>query len=86
LRLISKLRNNSAGYLKWYGTSVQSGKDKRPIYGDKVDYCNLPLVHFKYNETKKQICTCIYQFNVIHKKFAAPLNVVTIIKKIKTGY
>jgi len=84
LHLISKLRNNSALHFKWDG--VYSGKGRRPIYGDKVDYCNLPLAHLKSNETKKQICTCIYQFNAIHKKFADPLNVVIIIKKnIKTG-
>ncbi len=83
LHLISKLRNNSALYFAWNG--VYSGKGRRPIYGNRVDYCNLPEAHLKSEETKKHIRTRIYQLNVIHKKFADPLNVVIISKKnVKT--
>jgi len=84
LHLISKLRNNSALYFAWNG--VYSGKGRRPIYGDRVDYNNLPVTHLKLEETKNHIRTSIYQLNVIHKKFADPLNVVIINKKnIITG-
>jgi len=84
LDLISKLRNNSALYFKWDG--VYSGKGRLPVYGDKVDYKNLPAAHLKSEETKKQILTRIYQMNVIHKKFTDALNVVIIEKKnVKTG-
>ena len=84
LHLISKLRNNSALYFAWNG--IYSGKGRPPIYGDRVDYSNLPDAHLKSEETKKQIHTCIYQLNVVHKKFADPLNVVIISKKnVKTG-
>ncbi len=84
LHLISKLRNNSALYLKWNG--IYSGIGRRPIYGDRIDYCNLPAANLKSEETKDNIRTRIYQFNAIHKKFADPLNVVIIRKKnVKTG-
>ena len=79
LHLISKLRNNSALYFKWNG--IYSGKGRRPVYGDRVDYKNLPADHLKSEETKKDIRTRIYQMNVIHKKFADPLNVVMIEKR-----
>jgi putative transposase len=84
LHLISKLRNNSALYFKWNG--VYSGNGRRPIYGDRIDYCNLPVANLKSEKTKDHIRTRIYQLNVIHKKFADPLNVVIISKKnVKTG-
>nr|WP_287413417.1 transposase [Pseudodesulfovibrio sp.] len=79
LHLISKLRNNSALYFKWNG--VYSGKGRRPVYGDRVDYKNLSAAHLKSEETNKNIRTRIYQINVIHKKFADSLNVVIIEKK-----
>jgi len=83
LHLISKLRNNSALYFAWNG--VYSGKGRRPTYGDKVDYSDLPMAHLKSEETKNHIRTRIYHLNVMHKKFADSLNVVIISKKnIKT--
>ena len=84
LHLISKLRCNSALYFKWEGE--YSGNGRRPIYGDKVDYNNLPAAHLKSETIKNNICTSIYHFIVIHKKFTDPLNVVIISKKnVKTG-
>ena len=79
LHLISKLRNDSALYFKW--TGVYSGKGRRSVYDDRVDYKNLPAVHLKSEKTKKYIRTRIYQINVIRKKFANSLNVVIIEKK-----
>ena len=79
LHLISKLRNNSALYYKWNG--VYSGKGRRPIYGARADYNNLPAKHLKSNETEDHIRTRIYQIIVMHKKFADALNVVIIIKE-----
>jgi len=84
LHLISKLRSDSALYFKWDG--VYSGRGKRPVYGDKVDYSKLPAIHLKSEKTEKNIRTRIYQLNVLHKKIADPLNVVIISKKnVKTG-
>lgn len=79
LHLISKLRHNSALYFEWNG--CYSGRGRRPIYGDKVDYRNLPETHLKSEEIKGNIHTRIYQCKVIHKKFADPLNVVILCKK-----
>ena len=84
LHLISKLRNNSALYFQWDG--VYSGKGRRPIYGQRVDYNELSPSHLKSNETKKMIRTRIYQLTTLHKKFADKLNVVIIHKEnITTG-
>jgi putative transposase len=84
LHLISKLRHNSALYFEWNG--CYSGRGRRPIYGDKVDYRNLPETHLKSEETKGNIHTRIYQCKVIHKKFADPLNVVILCKEnLETG-
>lgn len=84
LQLISKLRNNAALYFKWSGT--YSGKGRRCIYGNRVDYTNLPEKHLKSDETQKHIRTRIYQLEVIHKKFADSLNVVILCKEnLTTG-
>lgn len=84
LHLISKLRSDSALYLKWVG--VYCGKGRPPVYGDKVDYNNLPVSHLKSKKTEKDICTRIYQLNALHKKIAEALNVVIISKQnLKTG-
>jgi len=83
VHLISKLRNNSALYFAWNG--IYSGKGRRPIYGNKVDYNNLPEANLKSEETKAECCIKIYQLSVMHKKFADKLNVVIICKEnIKT--
>jgi len=82
LHLISKLRNNSALYFQWDG--VYSGKGRRPIYGKRVDYNDLPESDLKSDETKKNIRTRIYQLTVIHKKFSDKLNVVVILKENTT--
>ncbi|MCK5904257.1 MAG: transposase, partial [Gammaproteobacteria bacterium] len=79
LHLISKLRNNSALYFKHNG--VYSGKGRRRIYGNRVDYDNLPKENLKSDTTKKHIRTRIYQLDALHKKFSDPLNVVIILKE-----
>ncbi len=84
LHLISKLRCNSALFFKWNG--VYSGKGRPTVYGNKVDYNNLPAAHLKSKTIKNNICTSIYHFVAIHKKIADPLNIVIISKKnTKTG-
>jgi putative transposase len=84
LQLISKLRNNSALYFKWNGT--YSGKGRRCIYGNRVDYTNLPEKQLQSDDTQKQVRTRIYQREVIHKTFADSLNVVILCKEnLRTG-
>lgn len=84
LHLISKLRYDSGLYFPWNG--IYSGRGRRPIYGDKVDYSKLPSVYLKSEKTDQGIRTRIYQMKVRHKKFADKLNVVMIGKEdLKTG-
>ena len=84
LHLISKLRYNSALYFKYNG--IYSGKGRRRTYGNRVDYNNLPDENCQSDTTKKQIRTRVYQLELLHKKFADPLNVVIILKENqKTG-
>ncbi|MCI5168312.1 MAG: transposase, partial [Candidatus Electrothrix sp. GM3_4] len=78
LHLISKLRCDSALYLKWKG--VYSGRGARKIYGDKIDYQNLPSSCLKDEKTEGYIRTRTYQFEARHKRFADTLNVVIISK------
>ena len=79
LHLISKLRNNSALHFKYSGT--YSGKGRRRIYGNRVNYNDLPSENLKSDTTKKQVRTRLYQLEVIHKKFSDTLNVVIILKE-----
>lgn len=79
LHLISKLRNDSALYFIWEGH--YSGKGKPRIYGERVDYQNLPNKHLKHEQTNDTIHTRIYQVPTRHKKFSDPLNTVLILKK-----
>ena len=84
LHLISKLRCDSELYFKWQG--VYSGRGRRPIYGDRVDYSELPASCLKSEKTEAGIHTRIYQFEARHKKFADSLNAVIISKKnVRTG-
>jgi putative transposase len=51
-----------------------------------VNYSNLPKENQVSDKTEKDIRTRIYQFEVIHKKFADALNVVIMVKdNLKTG-
>lgn len=84
LHLISKLRCDSSLYFQWNGG--YSGRGRRRIYGDKIDYGNLPCAYLHSDQTEQNIRTRIYQMRVRHKKFADQLNVVIIIKQdLKTG-
>jgi len=83
LHLISKLRHNSALYFIWNGE--YSGKGRPRIYGEKVDYQNLPSEHRKDERTEGDIHTSIYQFSARHKKFSGSLNIVIILKKHQNG-
>lgn len=79
LHLISKLRSDSALYFIWEGS--YSGKGKPKIYGDRVDYLNLPNQHLKHEQTEGNVHTRIYQISTRHKKFSDPLNTVIMLKK-----
>lgn len=88
LHLISKLRNNSALHFEWEG--VYAGRGRRPKYGERVNYKNLPQHYLKSDKVKGAVRTRIYQFTAVHKSFADQLNVVIICKydekKGKSGH
>ncbi len=84
LHLISKLRNDSELYLPWQG--AYAGKGKPKVYGNRLDYHNIPKEYLKSDMTEGDVSTQTYQLMVLHKKFSIPLNVVIIYKiNMKTG-
>lgn len=78
LHLISKLRTDSALYLRYAGPQPSRGRKR--IYGDKIDYDHLPQCHCRATRTEGDIQTSLYQAVMIHAAFALPLNVVIIQK------
>jgi len=78
LHLVSKLRHDSALYFLYEGSQKPMGRKR--IYGDKIDYENIPSKYLVQTDTHKGIRTDIYQVTLSHKSFADPLNVVLIVK------
>ena len=78
LHLVSKLRNNAALYFVYAGPQKQCGRRRR--YGAKIDYQAIPEKYRKATYQAEKIQTDIYQATMLHKCFAAPLNVVIIVK------
>jgi putative transposase len=84
LHLVSKLRNNAALYFVYDGPQKQCGRRRR--YGAKIDYQAIPDKYRKATYQTEKIQTDIYQATMLHKCFAAPLNVVIIVKiNLATG-
>jgi putative transposase len=77
LFLVSKLQYNAALYFKF--TGQYSGKGRKRIYGDKVDYNKLPEEYLCKTEidTKESVITQKYQMKCLHKEFKQELNIVT---------
>ena len=80
LILVSKLQYNAALYFKYTGT--YSGRGRKRIYGDKLDYNKLPEKYLVKTEidAKESVITEKYQMQCLHKEFKQELNIV-IIKK-----
>jgi putative transposase len=84
LHLISKLRHDSALYFIYDGP--QKKKGPRKIYGEKINYRNIPEEYLVETSTQDGIETRIYHAKMLHKSFAQKLNVVIITKtNLKTG-
>ncbi len=79
LHLVSKLRYNSALY--WPYTGPYAGRGPRRKYGKKLDYRNIPSAYLQATSIEEGIETNIYQMSLWHKKFAAMLNIVVIVKR-----
>jgi putative transposase len=83
LHLVSKLRHDAALYFPYDGP--YSGHGPRRKYGDKINYAAIPTEYLQETSTQDDIQTYIYQATMLHKEFAARLNVVIIRKhNVKT--
>jgi putative transposase len=78
LQLISKLRSDSALYLPY--TGEYAGRGPRRIYGDKLNPRAIPHRYLRHSTVERDIQSCTYQFQALHKTCAQPLNVVCIVK------
>lgn len=79
LHLISKLRNNSALHFLWQGE--YAGQGRKRIYGERVDYQQLPDQYLVKQGVEDDIETRVYQFQARNRKIAHTLNVVVILKR-----
>jgi putative transposase len=78
LHLVCKMRNNAALYFLYDGPQKQVGPRRR--YGAKIDYQAIPDRYRVATYQAQKIQTDIYQATMLHKCFAAPLNVVILVK------
>ena len=78
LHLVCKLHNNAALYFIYDGPQKQFGPRRR--YGDKIDYQAIPDRYRVATTQEQRVQTDIYQATMVHKCFAAPLNVVILVK------
>ena len=78
LHLISKLRCDVALYAPYDGP--YAGRGPRRKYGAKLDLAALPAAYLRETTVSADVETRIYQAQLLHKDFAAPLNVVVIHK------
>ena len=79
LHLISKLKKNSALYLKC--SKKQKGRGRPIMYGEKVDVSLLSEKYLKETKVDKDIETKIYQFEALHKSISGSVNIVIIYSK-----
>jgi putative transposase len=78
LQLVSKFRSDAALYEPF--TGQYCGHGPHPTYGDKVDMRQLKKKYLKADDTEAGIRTQIYQATLLNREFAAPINVVVILK------
>jgi putative transposase len=74
LHLVSKLRHDSALYLPYQGNNC------RRKYGEKLNPRKLDSQYLTQSRLEEDWRLDYYQMQVLHKEFAAPLNVVIIVK------
>jgi len=78
LQLVSKFRSDAALFEPF--TGKYCGHGPHPTYGDKVDVRRMKKKYLKTDETEASIRTQIYQATLLTREFAAPINVVVILK------
>ena len=79
LRLISKLRVDAALYFPSTPSETRRGRPR--IYGQRFNPQEIDMKYRVSTETQGNITTEVYQAEIRHKRFAAPLNVVCILKR-----
>lgn len=78
LQLVSKIRSDAALFEPFTGRYC--GHGPHPTYGDKVDVRSMKRKYLKTDETEAGIRTQVYQASLLNREFAAPINVVVILK------
>jgi putative transposase len=78
LQLVSKIRSDAALFEPF--TGKYCGHGPHPTYGDKVDVRSMKRKYLKTDETEAGIRTQVYQASLLNREFAAPINVVVILK------
>lgn len=78
LQIHSKFRSDAALFEPF--TGKYCGHGPHPTYGDKVDLRRMKKKYLKTDETEAGIRTQIYQAVLLNREFAAPINVVVILK------
>jgi putative transposase len=78
LHFVSKLRHDAALYEPFRGK--YRGHGPHPKYGDKIDARKMKKKYLKSDKIEDGLRTQIYQATLLNKEFAAPINVVIILK------
>jgi putative transposase len=78
LQLVSKFRSDAALFEPF--TGQYGGHGPHPTYGDKVDVRTMKKKYLQADETEAGLRTQIYQATLLNREFAAPINVVVILK------
>lgn len=78
LHLISKLRSDAALYFPYAGPYAGRGPHRK--YGAKLQGPAIPAQYLRATQVAAGIETRTYQAQLLHKDFAAPLNVVILVK------
>jgi len=78
LHFVSKLRCDAALYEPF--TGKYRGRGPHPKYGDKVDVHKVKKKYLKSDKVEAGLRTQIYQATLLNKEFAAPINVVIVLK------
>jgi len=78
LQLVSKFRSDAALFEPFTGRYC--GHGPHPTYGDKVDVRSMKKKYLKADETEAGIRIQVYQATLLNREFAAPINVVVILK------
>lgn len=80
--LISKLQCKSALWFAFKGE--REGRGKKPKYGKKLDYQQIPLIYLVKSFVENGVEEKIYQMTLWHKNFPDRLNIV-VIQRIRTS-